>query len=465
MSEDKTLTQIPHFDGHYDHWSEMMENLLRAKGLSGIIEKGIGEPVDNAALTEHQRALLDEVRTKAHQVKHYLFQALDREVFEKILDRRSSKIIWDSMKKKFGGNQRVMRTTCNALRREFNLLEMKKGETINEYLEKVTQVANKLRSNGEVMLDSKIVEKVLSTLTDQFTYVSVSIEESANIDKLSVDKLQSILTMHEQKFKRFQKEADDQVLKVEDRYGSSSRGRGRNSFRRSRGGGRQSFNKSAIECYKCHKMGHFQYECSKWNKEAHYTAFEEEDDLLLMAQTDQSSEENDEDCRKSKEQCMQATTKDITILWHQRLGHLNYKSLCNLQCKKMVHGLLEFKNDNFSCIDWLNGKQTRIVFPKEATWRASKLLELVHSDLCGPISPISSSGKRYFILFIDHYSRKCWIYLLENKSDAFTHFKYFKSMVETDVNAKIKCLRTDKGGEFNSTDFDEFCKTMESKGI
>ncbi|GAA0166827.1 hypothetical protein LIER_21893 [Lithospermum erythrorhizon] len=230
MSEDKAFTQVPHFDGHYAHWSEMIENLLRAKGLRGIVERVVGEPVDNSVLTDHQRALLDEVRTKDHQVKHYLFQALDREVFEQILDRRSSKIIWESMEKKFGGNQKVKKTNCNALRRKFELLEMKKTKTIDQYVAKVTQVANKLRSNGEEMSDSVIVSKIMRTLTEQFNYVCVSIEESTNMEEVSVDELQSTLAMHEQKFKRFQMGEDDQVLKVEEKYGSSSKGKGKMTF-------------------------------------------------------------------------------------------------------------------------------------------------------------------------------------------------------------------------------------------
>ena len=56
MSEDKTLTKIPHFDGHYDHWSELMENLLRAKGLWKLIENGFKEPTDQTLLTEAQKA-------------------------------------------------------------------------------------------------------------------------------------------------------------------------------------------------------------------------------------------------------------------------------------------------------------------------------------------------------------------------------------------------------------------------
>ncbi|GAA0171472.1 transmembrane signal receptor [Lithospermum erythrorhizon] len=98
--------------------------------------------------------------------------------------------------------------------------------------------------------------------------------------------------------------------------------------------------------------------------------------------------------------------------------------------------------------------------PKKENWRANKVLELVHSDICGPITPTSSSGNRYFLTFIDDYSRKGWVYLLANKSEALEQFKYFKAMVENETNANIKCLRTDRGGEYTSTDFTEYCKLM-----
>ena len=77
MSEDKGLTKLPHFDGHYDHWSELMENLLRAKGLWNLVENGFEEPTIGTMLTDAQREQLENARTKDHTVKNYLFQAID----------------------------------------------------------------------------------------------------------------------------------------------------------------------------------------------------------------------------------------------------------------------------------------------------------------------------------------------------------------------------------------------------
>jgi len=82
----------------------------------------------------------------------------------------------------------------------------------------------------------------------------------------------------------------------------------------------------------------------------------------------------------------------------------------------------------------------------------------VHSDLCGPINPTSNGGKRYIITFIDDFSRKIWVYFLQEKSEAFASFKHFKALAEKEVGLPIKILRTDRGGEYNSLEFTEFCK-------
>ncbi|KAL6193975.1 hypothetical protein ACLB2K_035059 [Fragaria x ananassa] len=180
----------------------------------------------------------------------------------------TSKQLWDSMKIKYQGNDRVKRAQLQTLRRDFEVLEMKLGESVTDYFARVMVVANDMRNFGEDMPDVKIVEKILCTLTEKFNYIVCSIAESKHIDRLSVDELQSSLLVHEQKFRK--SDGDEQALKVthENRFGArgedkfEARGRGRGSFRgRGRGKGRQTFNKAIVECYKCHQLGHFQYEC------------------------------------------------------------------------------------------------------------------------------------------------------------------------------------------------------------
>ncbi|KAK0592572.1 hypothetical protein LWI29_021423 [Acer saccharum] len=191
------------------------------------------------------------------------------------------------MKKKYEGNARVKWSILQALRKEFETLEMKSGEKVSDYFSRVMTVANRMRVHGERMVDVTIVEKILRSLTDKFNYIVCSIEESKDIDSLSIDELQSSLIVYEQKFHKHDRE--EQALKVTHEDRSGGRGRGQGSFRgKGRGRGRQFFDKSVVEGYKCHKLGHFQYECPSWDKEANYAELDEKEEMFLMSFVEQN---------------------------------------------------------------------------------------------------------------------------------------------------------------------------------
>lgn len=106
----------------------------------------------------------------------------------------------------------------------------------------------------------------------------------------------------------------------------------------------------------------------------------------------------------------------------------------------------------------MSNKETkRDPFLKESTWRASQVLQSVHVDICGPITPISNSKKRYLITFIDDYSHKTLSIFLVEKSQVFDTFKGFKNHVEKETSEFIKSMRTDRGVEFTSQEFTSFC--------
>ena len=103
------------------------------------------------------------------------------------------------------------------------------------------------------------------------------------------------------------------------------------------------------------------------------------------------------------------------------------------------------------------GKHNRVSFPSGAK-RANKILQLVHSDVFGPVSVPSLGKSLYYVSFIDEFSRNTWIYFLRKKSEVFDKFKEFKALVENQIEKKIKAPRTDNGGEFCNKEFEEFCK-------
>ncbi|KAI5333630.1 hypothetical protein L3X38_023762 [Prunus dulcis] len=124
----------------------------------------------------------------------------------------------------------------------------------------------------------------------------------------------------------------------------------------------------------------------------------------------------------------------------------------------MVHGLPHLEAVNGVCEGCQFGKQHREWFPKNQAWRASTPLELIHMDLCGPMQNESISGNKYFMLLIDDCTRMIWVYFLRYKSDALNCFRKFKSMVELQSGFKVQCVRSDKGGEFTSCEFNKLCE-------
>ncbi|GJW43635.1 zinc finger, CCHC-type containing protein [Tanacetum coccineum] len=144
--------------------------------------------------------------------------------------------------------------------------------------------------------------------------------------------------------------------------------------------------------------------------------------------------------------CLIAQISDPTWLWHARLGHLNFGALKTMSDKNMVEGMPKLYVPTQPCEGCLVGKQTRHSFPAHTNYRATKRLELIHGDLCGPISPPTPSGNRYFMLLVDDYSRVMWVYLLKSKDEAFQVFKNFRGLVEVETGEKMKLFRTDRGG-------------------
>ena len=204
MASENSFVQpaIPRFDGHYDHWSMLMENFLRSKEYWHLMETGIIAAAEGSDLSETQKKTYEDQKLKDLKAKNYLFQAIDRSILETILKKDTAKDIWDSLKQKYQGTACVKRAQLQALRKEFEVLHMKIVESANDYFGRTLTIANKMRTHGERMDDVVIVENILRSLTSKYNYVVCSIEESNDLDIMSVDELQSSLLVHEQRIRR-----------------------------------------------------------------------------------------------------------------------------------------------------------------------------------------------------------------------------------------------------------------------
>ena len=105
-----------------------------------------------------------------------------------------------------------------------------------------------------------------------------------------------------------------------------------------------------------------------------------------------------------------------------------------------------------ACEPCLMGKMTKTPFSGTME-RATDILEIIYTDVCGPMSVEARGGYRYFLTFTDDLSRYGYIYLMKYKSETFEKFKEFQSEVENHRNKKIKFLQSDRGGEYLSYEF------------
>lgn len=149
------------------------------------------------------------------------------------------------------------------------------------------------------------------------------------------------------------------------------------------------------------------------------------------------------------------SNEDKLQLWHHRLGHLNVKSLETLSFMVTSMDLLQrhIIQLSLTCHGCIEGKQTLVPFPIEGTTHATKQLEIVHSNVCRPMKTMSMEATKYFVTFIDDFSRKIWIYPIKAKSECFDKFKEFKALVKKESKKEIKVFHLDNGGNFMSKQF------------
>ncbi|GAU33536.1 hypothetical protein TSUD_143290 [Trifolium subterraneum] len=377
-------------------------------------------------------------------------------VFEKIADATTSKDAWDILQKSYGGDAKVKKVKLQALKRQFELLEMKNDEAIAEYFTRVETLTNQMKNCGSTLSEEEMVEKVLRTLTHKFDHIVVTIEQTKDLSEIKVEDLQSTLEAHELKHgERNHGKEDEQALFVkfkkyqnEKKKWQNKKGskKGKESVEdkpessKKEGGQKTKKDKSTIQCYNCNKYGHY---ASQLLEKGFKAVFEGETLKLfdskqrLILKTAQSQNRTFKTQVKTIEvECLATSTEDKdSDLWHRRYGHLNFKSLSMLNSKNMVLGLPSVIAPVDTCTTCLLGKHPRSSFKSNLPMRSSEVLNVVHSDICGPIDVLSTA-----------------------KSEAFEVFKRFKTLVEKQSDKSIKVLITDGGGEYTSKEFENYCK-------
>jgi hypothetical protein len=148
-------------------------------------------------------------------------------------------------------------------------------------------------------------------------------------------------------------------------------------------------------------------------------------------------------------------TISLSEIWHRRLLIYINKALPTLG--KMVIGIPEILvHHNGIYRGCALGKNVKGSFLSNDN-RSKGILDLIHTNVCGPMTIASLNEYFYYVLSIDDHSQKTWIYFLKTKDGVLVIFQEFKAQVENLTRRRIKVLGSDKGGEYNSMDFSDFC--------
>ncbi|KAL0387812.1 UNVERIFIED_CONTAM: Retrovirus-related Pol polyprotein from transposon TNT 1-94 [Sesamum radiatum] len=506
MSSLAKQISVPIFSGqNYDYWAIKMKTYFQSQKLWEIVEEGVTLPEDSSTSSSVEKGKLENKKAKDSEALYYIQTAVADHIFPRISVATSAKEAWSILQKEYQGSAKVRIIKLQTLRRDFENMKMKDSETIDEYYTKVRELVNQLKAYGEDIPEKRVVEKLLISVTEKYDPIVTTIEETKDITTLTVTELvglkgnyqancieennssdqlfytcnsvaetgeatwyiDSAASNHmtynkgafqtlDESFKTNVKLGDNHIVKVE----------GKGSVAINTKKGTRIINdvmyipNLRTNLFSVGQMMEKGYTLHFGGDSC--TIYDNKDKTLKIAEVRMKEHR----CFPIHLQYMGRTAmkaqEDQSWLWHRRLGHFNFQGLKILHQKKMMTDLPQIQAIEGACEACLQGKQHKKPFPSGTSWRAKAVLELIHTDVCGPMRTPSHEQNRYFILFIDDYSRMTWVYFMREKSEVFKVFKKFKNLVEKQSGRSIKVLRSDRGKEYNNSEFNKFC---EEEGI
>ncbi|EOY19823.1 Uncharacterized protein TCM_045180 [Theobroma cacao] len=419
-----------------------METYLRAYDLWGIIAAR-GDPlvlsVTNptiAQLKQHNKEVAK--RYKALSVLH---STIYDSIFTRIMNCQSPKEVWDKIKEEFFGNDRTRQIQALNLWREFETLRMDDEETVQDFSEKVHKIVNHLRLLGEELSEKRIINKFLVSVPEKYELKISSLEDFKDLSSISVNELLNALQAQEQRGALRQDKVVEGVLMA--RNADKRHNSCKQIFQTLDDNFKTKMEIGNGDFLLIFGVGTVRVQTLD-GLQSISNVFYELDVSQNLLSVRHLLDDNYELVFKDKA----CTVKDptgvelLTVgmknkcfpldwmkvnhfadnctmtendLWHKRFGHVNYGSLKLMSTDKMV---------------------------------------LLHTNLGGHMKTSSLNGSKYYLLFINDYTRFSWVYFLKVKSNALNAFIKYKALVENQTNLTSKMLRSDNGTEYATKEFE-----------
>ncbi|KAH9750881.1 Integrase catalytic domain-containing protein [Citrus sinensis] len=346
-------------------------------------------------------------------------------------------------------------------------LRMIEGASLDEHIDEFNKVCDELETIDEGPSDESKALLLIGSLPKSYEhFVDALFYERQT---LSLEKVKSDLGTKKLKDKQDNPESESSE-------GLMARGRPEKRENRGKKQGRSKSKQKHLKCFHCHKEGHFKRvfsERKNKNKETkkktgnaaiatEEASFETAGVLIASNQKPQGIKENGLYVLDGHTAVGEANVIDNggnrSMLWHLRMGHMSERDMRELQ-KQGVFGKDHIGALGF-CEDFILGKSSRLRFETAAHTTKEKL-GYIHSDLWGPAQVTLLGGCKYFLTFIDDFSRMIWVFALKSKDEVLERFKRWKIFIENQTGLKVKTLRIDNGLEYCNKLFEDFCEKNE----
>ncbi|KAL8097202.1 hypothetical protein AgCh_030354 [Apium graveolens] len=525
---------------NYTAWAMKMRVYMQAHGVWTAIEskdpKGSSDDrVDKLALA-------------------VIYQGIPEDVLIAIAEKETAKEAWDAVKVMCQGAERVKKARVQTLKAEFEAINMKDSDSLDDFCLKMNGLVTNIRALGEEVSESYVVKKLLRAVPGKFLQIAATIEQFGNLETMTVEETIGSLKAHNERLRghvepsggkllltqeewaRKEREDNKLLLTREEWLKRSNKNSGdASSGQRFRAGnnfcgprdktripedepallltdheireetvmlvheekvtpklnresnvrvesnvwyldngasnhmtgqkskfeeidetvaGQVKFGDGSIVhikgkgsirmrcnngetrilggvyyitslCNNIISLGQLLEEGYKFIMSGEYLWVRGEQKELIMKVKRSTNRLYKIILQNCEQKCLLAEGCDVNWLWHSRLGHVNFKAMALMSAENMVHGLPRISQPSYACSGCLMSKQTRRPFPSQSSYSAKNALELVHGDLCGPITPGTPAGN---------------------------------SLVESGPEKKIKAFKSDRGGKFMSKDFQAYCE-------
>ncbi|XP_031258521.1 uncharacterized protein LOC116116594 [Pistacia vera] len=184
---------------HYMHWAKRMKIMLKANGLWDIVCDGYKELEDDVEYTSAQKKENKEKSQENSRALAFIQSGVNEAIFSRILIEEETKTVWEVLQLEFEGSDKVKSAKLVTLRREFDRLRMQETDSVKEYVNKVQELLSQMKIHGEEYPKKQVVLKILANLPPRFDSKVHAIEESKDLDTLTINELIGSLQASEQR--------------------------------------------------------------------------------------------------------------------------------------------------------------------------------------------------------------------------------------------------------------------------